>query len=157
MLGDLLLAHGWGDDTMGHSSKPTPSGDPQWRRKVFSSPGLTQVPPGPHLAKLAQQWNGLPESPDPKDISLTGLWLADGYEYYSILGERMRRVGLPTRRVSISQLGKDLIAVKIDGDACVPAGHVTFRGRLSRSSRRADIIWAVGTPARPASATVRGP
>jgi hypothetical protein len=27
-----------------------------WNRRVFNSPGLTQVPPGPHLAKLASRW-----------------------------------------------------------------------------------------------------
>jgi hypothetical protein len=132
-------------------------GDSQWRRKVFDSPGLTQAPPGPHLAELARRWNGLPgqpESPDPKDINLTGVWLADGYECYdSTLG---RRVRLPTKRVSVSHVGEDLAAVKIDGDLCVPAGHVTFRGRLPRDSRRAIVTWAVGTPERPASGTVRG-
>jgi hypothetical protein len=43
------------------------------------------------------------------------------------------------KRVSVSRIGEDLVAVKIDGDACVPAGLVTFRGRLSRA--RAD--WAI--------------
>jgi hypothetical protein len=28
-----------------------------WRRRVFDSPGLTQSPPGPHLAKLARHWS----------------------------------------------------------------------------------------------------
>ena len=28
-----------------------------WRRKVFDSPGLTQAPPGPYLAKLARRWS----------------------------------------------------------------------------------------------------
>jgi hypothetical protein len=28
-----------------------------WRRRVFDSPGLTQSPPGPHLAKLARRWS----------------------------------------------------------------------------------------------------
>ena len=28
-----------------------------WRRKVFDSPGLTQSPPGPYLAKLARRWS----------------------------------------------------------------------------------------------------
>jgi hypothetical protein len=27
-----------------------------WRRRVFDSPGLTQAPPGPYLAKLARRW-----------------------------------------------------------------------------------------------------
>jgi hypothetical protein len=28
-----------------------------WRRRVFAAPGLTQSPPGPHLAKLARRWS----------------------------------------------------------------------------------------------------
>jgi hypothetical protein len=46
---------------------------------------------------------------------------------------------LPVKRVSVSHIGEDLVAVKIDGDACVPAGLVTFRGRLSR----ARVDWAI--------------
>ncbi|HEY6787970.1 MAG TPA: hypothetical protein VI365_11730 [Trebonia sp.] len=38
----------------------------------------------------------------------------------------------------------------------MPAGHVTFQGRLPRESRRAVVTWAVGTPERPASGTVHG-
>jgi hypothetical protein len=28
-----------------------------WRRRAFDSPGLTQTPPGPHVAKLAKRWS----------------------------------------------------------------------------------------------------
>jgi hypothetical protein len=28
-----------------------------WRRRVFEAPGLTQSPPGPHLARLARRWS----------------------------------------------------------------------------------------------------
>jgi hypothetical protein len=28
-----------------------------WRRRTFDSPGLTQVPPGPYVAKLARRWS----------------------------------------------------------------------------------------------------
>jgi hypothetical protein len=28
-----------------------------WRRRAYHSPGLTQFPPGPHLAKLARHWS----------------------------------------------------------------------------------------------------
>ena len=28
-----------------------------WRRRMFDSPGMTQFPPGPHLAKLARHWS----------------------------------------------------------------------------------------------------
>jgi hypothetical protein len=28
-----------------------------WRRRVFDSPGVTQVPTGPHLAQLAKRWS----------------------------------------------------------------------------------------------------
>jgi hypothetical protein len=28
-----------------------------WRRRAFDSPGLTQAPPGPYLAKLARRWS----------------------------------------------------------------------------------------------------
>jgi hypothetical protein len=114
------------------------------------------VPPGPHLAALARRWNGPPgppEGPDPEDINLTGVWLADGYECYSRTGKRVR---LPIKRVSVSHVGEDLTAVKIDGDACVPAGVPTFWGRLPRDSRRAVVTWTTGSPMRPASGTVRG-
>ncbi len=114
----------------------------QWRRKVFDSPGLTQVPPGPHLAELARRWN-----------NLTGIWLADGYTCFDTLG---RRVRVPTRTVSVSHDGEDVVAVMTDGGLCVPAGHVTFWGHLPRDSRRATVTFTVGTPRRPASGTVCG-
>jgi hypothetical protein len=28
-----------------------------WRRRPFNSPGLTQAPPGPYIAKLARRWS----------------------------------------------------------------------------------------------------
>ncbi len=130
-----------------------PVGELQWRRKAFDAPGLTQVPPGPHLAELSRRRKGLPgqqESRDPTDINLTGTWLADGYQCWSGL----RLVRLPTKRVSVSHVGEKLVAVKIDGDPCVPAGIVTFQGRLRRGSRRAAVTFTVGSPGRPASGTV---
>ncbi len=135
--------------------KETLSGDSQWRRKVFSSPGLTQPPPGRHLAKLAQRWNGRPGSLDPEHIDLTGTWLADGYECYRARGGP-KRIRLPTKRVTVSQVGRDFTALKIDRDPCVPAGLVAFHGRMSSDSRSATVTFTVGNLARPASGTIRG-
>jgi hypothetical protein len=38
----------------------------------------------------------------------------------------------------------------------VPAGLVTFQGRLPKGSLRAVVTWTVGAPGRPASGTVSG-
>jgi hypothetical protein len=132
-------------------------GDSKWWRRVFNSPGLTQELPSPHLAELYGRQNGLPgqpEIPDLQDINLTGIWLADGYECFN--RALTRRVKLPTKRISVSHVGEVLSAVKIDGDLCVPAGVVTFQGRLPPGSRRADVLLTVGNPKYPASRTVRG-
>jgi hypothetical protein len=121
----------------------------RWRRRVFDAPGLTQAPPGPHLAALARRWKGLPGGPDDAGINLTGVWLASGYQCPA--GVRLRR-----KRVSVSHEGEELVVVKIDGDPCVPAGRPSIQGRLPPGSRVATVTLTVGSPLRPASATRPG-
>jgi hypothetical protein len=82
------------------------------------------------------------------DINLTGVWDSDDYE--CPYGTKH------TERVSISHSGEDLIAIKITGDDCVPAGFETFRGRLPSGSQVAAITWTAGQPKEPASATLPG-
>ncbi|MFH1020478.1 MAG: Cyclin D1-binding domain-containing protein [Pseudomonadota bacterium] len=56
------------------------------------------------------------------NIDITGLWLV----------ENQCPMGTPISEVvSISIQGSSLTAIKITGDACVPAGQVTFSGTYS--------------------------
>jgi len=50
-----------------------------WRRRTFDSPGLTQAPPGPYVAKLARRWS--------RKIYVT----APGYDD---IGEVLRSIGV---------------------------------------------------------------
>ena len=47
--------------------------------------------------------------------------------------------------------GEALVATKIVGDDCVPAGFESFSGRLPHSSPTGAIVWTCGTPRAPAS------
>jgi len=82
------------------------------------------------------------------DISLTGVWECSEYE--CPVGTKH------TERVSISHADEHLIATKITGDDCVPAGFETFRGRLPTGSLIGAITWTGGLPREPASSTFPG-
>jgi hypothetical protein len=58
--------------------------------------------------------------------------------------------------VSIAHEGEEIIAIKITGDDCVPAGLEAFRGRLPRGSQMAAVTWTAGLPKEPASTTFPG-
>ena len=96
---------------------------------------LRRCRPGPSSRNwpAAERHPGQPAGPASTPC-LTGTWLSDGYECYTPGHGAESR--LPIKRVSVSHIGEDLIAVKIDGDLCVPAGHVTFRPVFQKFAAR---------------------
>ena len=58
--------------------------------------------------------------------------------------------------VSVVHDGDRIIATKLTGDDCVPAGFETFSGRLPAKSHVGAITWTTGWPNCPASGTVPG-
>lgn len=83
-------------------------------------------------------------------IDLTGTWIAEGY--------RCERGGL-VEKVQISVQGNYLVAKKITGDNCVPAGNITFQGTLPdllSEGSSFPVTFIVGTPSNPASGTAPG-
>lgn len=84
------------------------------------------------------------ERPPTVHVDLSGTWLCDGYQCPSgVLNREL---------VEIQHDGESVIATKIVGDDCVPAGFESFSGRLPQSSPTGAIVWTVGTPRAPASA-----
>lgn len=55
----------------------------------------------------------------------SGMWTGNGY--YCVGGP------LPAERIRITQRGNSLVAVKVTGDRCVPAGNVTWQATISGS------------------------
>lgn len=81
-------------------------------------------------------------------VDLTGTWRSDDYE--CPWGVKH------SERVSVVDEGERIVATKITGDDCVPAGFETFSGRLPAGAPTAAITWTAGTPRAPASATRPG-
>ena len=79
---------------------------------------------------------------------LTGNWQSNDYECPA--GTRHTEV------VSIRHDAESIVATKVTGDPCVPAGFETFSGRLPAGSSVAAITWTGGTSRAPASATFPG-
>lgn len=79
-----------------------------------------------------------PPEPEPP-LNLTGTWIGQGYQCEG---------GDPPERVEITQTGNRVLARKITGDRCVPAGQPTFRGTID-----GEIECVNGTPDNPASGT----
>jgi hypothetical protein len=81
-----------------------------------------------------------------------GTWVGDGYT--------CERGSNQVQRVRIEVVDDALVARKLDGDRCVPAGHVTFQGSVPE---RVDpglshpVTWTVGNPRRPASQQIVDP
>ncbi|MBL1177364.1 hypothetical protein [Pantanalinema sp. GBBB05] len=74
-----------------------------------------------------------------------GIWIGEGYS--------CEQGGL-REKVQISISGNSLIARKLTGDNCVPAGNITFQGTLPNSVDSGSsfpVTWTVGTPQNPAS------
>lgn len=56
-------------------------------------------------------------------VDLSGLWAGDGYT--------CTEGRVPTEQISIVQNENSIVATKKTGDACIPAGQVTFQGTFS--------------------------
>jgi len=78
-----------------------------------------------------------------EDGDLSGTWLGEGYQCgWQVFQEE----------VQIEQQGNAIVATKITGDACVPAGYRSFSGALDT----AHIIWTTGDPNNPACCQEKG-
>lgn len=80
-----------------------------------------------------------------KKIDLNGTWIGKGYS--------CERGGL-SEQVEITVNGNYLIAKKITGDNCVPAGNITFQGTLPdliSAGKSFPVTFTVGNPTNPAS------
>ncbi|HAI69183.1 MAG TPA: hypothetical protein DCM38_07085, partial [Gammaproteobacteria bacterium] len=74
---------------------------------------------------------------------LSGTWLGEGYQCgWQVFQEQ----------VQIEQQGNAIVATKITGDACVPAGNRSFSGTLDT----ANITWTTGFPNRPVCCQKKG-
>lgn len=93
-------------------------------------------------------WSSSALSNSPLD--LTGTWIAKGY--------RCERGGL-VEKIQISVQGNHLVAKKITGDNCVPAGNITFQGTLPDLPSEGSsfpVTFTVGNPSDPASGKTAG-
>jgi len=81
-------------------------------------------------------------------IDLTGTWECRDYECPH--GTKN------TELVAITPSGEKLVATKITGDDCVPAGYETFSGRLPTGATIAAIVWTTGLPRAPATGSAPG-
>ena len=83
-----------------------------------------------------------------EDDNLSGTWLGKGYPCPEKLYHE--------QRVTIKETRDSLIGTKIDGDLCVSAGMVTFRGVRSGNSKRYNVIFTTGGPESPNCCTSNG-
>ncbi|MDX2004455.1 MAG: hypothetical protein SFU83_04185 [Meiothermus sp.] len=85
-------------------------------------------------------------------IDLTGDWDAQGYTCFAST--------VDYQDIGIRHTDTQIIAQKIIGDPCVPAGNLTFVGNIARSQvvRNAliPVTFAIGTPRCPACYTTAG-
>jgi len=99
------------------------------------------------LAKLAvcEKPNPTPPPVSPKGtgLDLNGTWIGEGYQ----CGFKKF-----TEEVKIEQQGNSIVATKITGDDCVPAGSQTFVGTLDTI----NATWTTGFPNRPACCKANG-
>ncbi len=79
----------------------------------------------------------MPRATELSQLQLSGRWVGLNY---GCDGQSFRET------IRIDQSGLNIIATKETGDACVPAGNVTFYGRLGGS-----ITCITGSPESPAS------
>lgn len=76
-------------------------------------------------------------------IDLTGTWRSDDYQ--CPWGVRH------TELIEVVHKDERIVARKLTGDDCVPAGFETFSGRLPRLGLVGAITWTCGLPHAPAS------
>lgn len=84
----------------------------------------------------------------PEQIDLTGTWRS--HDYQCPWGVRH------TELIEVVHEDGQIVARKVTGDDCVPAGFETFSGRLPHGGVLGAITWTVGQAHAPASETRSG-
>ncbi len=116
---------------------------------------LTSCQRGMNATKqqLASCQNALAQATKkPAKLDLSGTWVGENYTCYGNFGQLVQI----RETIRIEQTGNSIVATKITGDACVPAGNRTFAGTLNANAKTANITWTTGLPRRPASSQARG-
>lgn len=77
------------------------------------------------------------------EINLNGEWIGKGYQcpFGSTINEEI---------VKLEHKENEIIATKIVGDSCVPAGKIIFKCSYNADKDHYDIIWTLGEPNQPA-------
>ena len=75
---------------------------------------------------------------------LTGIW--ESSDYQCPFGT------FHTEKISIQHTNNNLVARKITGDPCVPAGDITFEGSFSEDTN--SLLMTVGLPPEPSSGKI---
>jgi hypothetical protein len=92
-----------------------------------------------------------PVNPSKPSINLAGTWIGEGYTC-GLTG----LVKQPGERVQITINGNSIVATKITGDKCVPAGKTTFKGTLPSSLSNGSsfpVTYTTGTIFAPATSS----
>ncbi len=105
------------------------------------------------LVGLTLTVSTLPAAASPLSPSFfEGNWIGEGYTCPT--GQNW------TQEIEIDVTGNTVVARKLDGDPCVPAGNVTFRGNVPSQMEigaSVPVTWTTGNPRRPASSRVVDP
>jgi hypothetical protein len=80
-------------------------------------------------------------------VDLTGEWIGTGYRCTA---------DTDIERVKIVHEGSNIIATKITGDQCVPAGSTTFKGSFDNKTKVGNITFTTGNPTQPSCCTAQG-
>jgi hypothetical protein len=82
------------------------------------------------------------------DTDYSGTWLGKGYQcpFGTFHNEK----------VTITQSGASIKAIKIDGDNCVTAGQITFQGKYDNKQKAFNVTWTTGEPNKPNSSSASG-
>ncbi len=86
-----------------------------------------------------------PEHYTPKSFEFAGTWIGYGY---SCNGHKLQE------KVHITVYNGHLVATKLTGDYCVPAGNITFQGKVpyyTSIGNHFPVTWTTGSPYYPAS------
>ena len=90
-------------------------------------------------------WASNPEHYAPQNFEFAGTWIGYGY---SCNGHKLEE------KVSIAVSNGHLVATKLTGDHCVPAGNITFQGKIPNyvaTGSYFPVTWTTGSPRNPAS------
>lgn len=105
------------------------------------------------LVGLTLTVSALPAVANPFSPSyFEGNWVGEGYTCAT--GQNW------SQEVEIDVTGNTVVARKLEGDPCVPAGNITFRGSVSDRLEigvPVPVTWTAGNPRRPASVQVVDP